>query len=55
MMNLSMPRLDLPSPLLEALEPQDKVFAQAFSILHEAITQRTFPAASLASPIADNS
>ena len=36
------------SPLLEALERQNEVFAPAFSILHEAITQKAFPAASVA-------
>jgi CubicO group peptidase (beta-lactamase class C family) len=35
------------SPILEAFEDQDKVFAQAFSILQEAITQKAFPAASI--------
>ena len=36
------------SPLPEAFERQDQVFAQAFSILQEAVTQRAFPAASIA-------
>jgi len=36
------------SPLLEALERQNEVFAPAFSILQEAITQQAFPAASVA-------
>ena len=35
-------------PLLEAFERQNEVFAPAFSILHEAITQKAFPAASVA-------
>src|ERR1700693_3454551 len=37
-----------PSTPLEKFEHQDKVFAQAFSILQEAIDQQAFPAASLA-------
>jgi CubicO group peptidase (beta-lactamase class C family) len=36
------------SPLLEAFERQNEVFAPAFSILQEAITQQAFPAASVA-------
>jgi CubicO group peptidase (beta-lactamase class C family) len=36
------------SPLIEAFERQDEQFASAFLILHEAIAQRTFPAASVA-------
>ncbi|MFZ0770007.1 MAG: serine hydrolase domain-containing protein [Candidatus Sulfotelmatobacter sp.] len=36
------------SPLLDAFEHQDEVFAPAFSILQEAVSQRTFPAASVA-------
>jgi CubicO group peptidase (beta-lactamase class C family) len=36
------------SPLLEAFENQDKVFAEAFSILQQAIAQKAFPAASIA-------
>jgi serine-type D-Ala-D-Ala carboxypeptidase len=36
------------SPLIEAFEHQDKVFAPAFSILQESITQQAFPAASTA-------
>jgi len=36
------------SPLREAFELQDKIFAPAFSILQEAITQRVFPTASVA-------
>jgi len=37
-----------PSTPLEKFDHQDKVFAQAFSILQEAIDQQAFPAASLA-------
>jgi len=37
-----------PSPPFEKFDHQDKVFAQAFSILQEAIHQQAFPAASLA-------
>ena len=36
------------STLLEAFEHQDEVFAEAFAILHEAINQQAFPAASVA-------
>lgn len=36
------------TPLLDASEDQDRVFASAFSILQEAIAQRAFPAASVA-------
>ena len=36
------------SPLLDTFDHQDEVFAPAFSILQEAITQRAFPAASIA-------
>jgi serine-type D-Ala-D-Ala carboxypeptidase len=36
------------SILLEAFEHQDEVFAEAFAILHEAINQQAFPAASVA-------
>ncbi len=36
------------SPLVEAIEHQDEVFAPAFSILQYAITRQTFPAASVA-------
>jgi serine-type D-Ala-D-Ala carboxypeptidase len=36
------------SPLLDAFERQDEIFAPAFTILQEAIAQRTFPAASIA-------
>src|SRR5258706_10583855 len=36
------------SPLLAAFDHQDEVFADAFSILKEAITERAFPAASIA-------
>jgi serine-type D-Ala-D-Ala carboxypeptidase len=35
-------------PLLEAFEHQDQVLASAFNILQEAITQKAFPAASVA-------
>jgi serine-type D-Ala-D-Ala carboxypeptidase len=37
-----------PHPLLPAFEHQDEFFCSAFSILHEAIAQRAFPAASIA-------
>ena len=37
------------SPLIENFEQQDQVFAQAFSILQEAITHQAFPAASRSS------
>jgi CubicO group peptidase (beta-lactamase class C family) len=37
-----------PSTLLENFEHQDEVFAPAFSILQEAITQQAFPSASVA-------
>jgi CubicO group peptidase (beta-lactamase class C family) len=47
-MVLSMTSADPSSPLLDAFELQDAVFASAFSILQEAITQRVFPAASIA-------
>jgi serine-type D-Ala-D-Ala carboxypeptidase len=36
------------TPLIEASEDQDKVFASAFSVLQEAIAKRAFPAASVA-------
>lgn len=36
------------TPLIEASEDQDKVFASAFSVLQEAIAERVFPAASVA-------
>jgi CubicO group peptidase (beta-lactamase class C family) len=36
------------SPPLEKFDHQDKVFAHAFAILHEAINQQAFPAASVA-------
>jgi CubicO group peptidase (beta-lactamase class C family) len=45
---LRMSAPDPSSPLLEAFEHQDQEFAQAFSILQEAITQQAFPAASIA-------
>jgi CubicO group peptidase (beta-lactamase class C family) len=47
-MDFSMSAPHPSSPLLEAFEHQDKVFAPAFSILQEAITQQAFPAASIA-------
>ena len=34
--------------LLSALDDQDKLFSRAFSILQQAITERAFPAASMA-------
>jgi CubicO group peptidase (beta-lactamase class C family) len=36
------------TPLLDASEDQDRVFASAFSVLEEAIAERAFPAASVA-------
>ena len=36
------------SPLIEAFDRQDETFASAFEILRQAITQRAFPAASVA-------
>jgi CubicO group peptidase (beta-lactamase class C family) len=47
-MDISMTAPALSSPLLQAFDHQDKLFASAFSLLQEAITQRTFPAASIA-------
>ena len=47
-MNLSMVAPRPSSTLLEAFEHQDEVFASAFAILHEAINQKAFPAASVA-------
>jgi serine-type D-Ala-D-Ala carboxypeptidase len=47
-MNLSMTAPHLPSSPLEKFEHQDQLFAPAFSILQEGITDRTFPAASVA-------
>ncbi|MGA7512374.1 MAG: serine hydrolase domain-containing protein, partial [Candidatus Sulfotelmatobacter sp.] len=47
-MNLSMTAPLPSSTLLEAFEHQDEVFAEAFAILHEAINQQAFPAASVA-------
>jgi CubicO group peptidase (beta-lactamase class C family) len=47
-MDFSMPAPHPSSSLIEAFENQDQVFAAAFSILQEAITQQAFPAASLA-------
>ena len=35
-------------PLLPAFDKQDEIFSRAFSVLQEAITQRAFPAASIA-------
>jgi CubicO group peptidase (beta-lactamase class C family) len=37
-----------PSPLFQAFEHQDDIFAPAFEILRESIAQRAFPAASVA-------
>jgi CubicO group peptidase (beta-lactamase class C family) len=47
-MDFSMTAPNPSSPLVEAIEHQDKVFAPAFSILQEAIKQQAFPAASIA-------
>jgi serine-type D-Ala-D-Ala carboxypeptidase len=47
-MDLSMTAPHLSSSPLETFENQDKIFAQAFSILQAAIPQRTFPAAAVA-------
>jgi CubicO group peptidase (beta-lactamase class C family) len=47
-MDLSMTAPTPSSTLLDACEHQDQVFAPAFSILREAITQQAFPAASAA-------
>jgi CubicO group peptidase (beta-lactamase class C family) len=47
-MDLSMPAPHPSSTLQEAFENQDEVFAAAFAILHEAINQKAFPAASVA-------
>jgi serine-type D-Ala-D-Ala carboxypeptidase len=47
-MDLSMPAPDPSSPLLEGFEHQNEIFAPAFSILEEAIVQRSFPGASIA-------
>jgi len=47
-MDFSMTAPHPSSPLLEAFERQNEVFAPAFSILQEAITQQAFPAASVA-------
>jgi serine-type D-Ala-D-Ala carboxypeptidase len=44
----SMPPSSPSSTLLDDFDDQDKVFAPAFSILQEAITQKAFPAASIA-------
>jgi CubicO group peptidase (beta-lactamase class C family) len=43
-----MPAPDPSSPLQESFENQNEIFAQAFSILQQAIAQQAFPAASLA-------
>ncbi len=43
-----MPASSPSSTLLDDFDDQDKVFAPAFSILQEAITQKAFPAASIA-------
>ena len=43
-----MAKPDPSSPLVDALDPQDKIFASGFSILQEAIAHRAFPAASVA-------
>ena len=47
-MDFSMTAPHPASPLLDAFDHQDAVFAAAFSILREAIAQRAFPAASVA-------
>jgi len=47
-MNLPMPPPHLKSTLHEKFDHQDKVFAQAFTVLQQAIDQQAFPAASLA-------
>jgi serine-type D-Ala-D-Ala carboxypeptidase len=47
-MNSSMTAPHPPSPPLKNFEHQDQVFAQAFTILQEAIAQQAFPAASIA-------
>jgi serine-type D-Ala-D-Ala carboxypeptidase len=47
-MDLPMTAPDPSSTLLQAFEQQDKIFARAFSILQQAITQQAFPAASAA-------
>jgi serine-type D-Ala-D-Ala carboxypeptidase len=46
--DLSMPAPHPSSTLLEAFKHQDKIFAPAFAILHEAINQKAFAAASVA-------
>jgi serine-type D-Ala-D-Ala carboxypeptidase len=46
-MEISMPAPD-PVPLHDALDGQDDIFAPAFAILQEAITQQAFPASSIA-------
>src|SRR5205814_4033835 len=45
---LSMTASNPPSPLVEAFEHQDKIFASVFSILQQGIAQHAFPAASVA-------
>jgi CubicO group peptidase (beta-lactamase class C family) len=47
-MDFSMTTPDPSSPLLEAFEHQDEIFASAFSILQQAIANQAFPAASVA-------
>src|SRR6266404_8612621 len=47
-MDSSMNASQSSSPLPAAFDHQDEVFADAFSILKEAITERAFPAASIA-------
>jgi serine-type D-Ala-D-Ala carboxypeptidase len=47
-MDFSMTSPDSSPPLLSAYEHQERVFASAFSILQDAITQRAFPGASIA-------
>jgi CubicO group peptidase (beta-lactamase class C family) len=47
-MNSSMTASHPSSAPLEKFDHQDRVFAQAFAILHEAINQKAFPAASVA-------
>jgi CubicO group peptidase (beta-lactamase class C family) len=47
-MDFLMTASDLSSPLLDAFEHQDEVFAPAFLILQEAIAHRSFPGASAA-------
>jgi len=42
------------SPLLEAIDHQDEIFAKAFSVLNEAIALRAFPCASIAVTLREN-